>query len=88
MKAAIVKIGDLSAGIPRTLEEYYAKVSADNQWFYTADASAFRMAYSAQHLFKGVPFDELVRNFGLLISYEADTLRSGVPSAMRKAGGE
>ena len=83
MNITIFEISDLSAGIPRTLEDYHARVLADNQWYYSREAMAYRMAYHAKFLFPNVEWEELVRHVGFLIDTEASAQKRGVPQNLR-----
>ena len=78
-----LNIKNPTSGVPRSSEEYWAKVRSDNNWYFSKDAIVFRMFTRAKILFKDVDEKELLTILHLMVSMEELDSKNGVPVNLR-----
>lgn len=84
MQAVIVEMRMNETTIPRTLNEYLEHVRQDNQWYYSHDASAFRLWYTMKTWFGNADEDDLRKAIDYCLRQERDAQRDGVPETLRR----
>lgn len=76
MQAVFIEVPAKELTIPRTLQEYRARIKSDSQWYYSHDAIVFRVWYKMRIWLKGKVDENDLRNaLDFCLREENDTAR-------------